>query len=64
MVNMSNRKKTKFPVVVEFTSLHKKISLFKNKDNLKKLKEKSIFKVKDLYNEDREIQKKLKTHLK
>lgn len=57
-------KKANSPVVIEFVCFIKKISLFKNKENTKKLKEQSISIANDLCKEDRVIRKKLRKHLK
>jgi len=52
------------PIVLEFISFLKKTEIFKNKDNLKKLKTKGWSVTNDLCPEDRLKQKKLREHLK
>lgn len=51
------------PIVLEFISFLKKITLFSNKENFKKLKEHGISIANDLSLEDREGQQTLRRHL-
>ncbi|KAG5885364.1 hypothetical protein JTB14_035168 [Gonioctena quinquepunctata] len=52
------------PIVIEFVSFFKKLTIFQNKTKLRELNEKGISITNDMSKEDREKQKILRKHLK